>query len=435
MKRVLLVSYLFPPAGGIGVQRALSLAKYLPQHDVEVHVLRAPNASGPVRDPELMRQVPPSVAVHDAFTPELPFALRQRLWRWFSPNGRKNGTPPASTSPAGRKQHGWKQQMLNLSRRLLAPEPEILWAPFALRQARRIVRQRRIEAVIVTAPPFSAFVIGNRLKAEFPALRLISDFRDDWLRFYLGTFAYQQNEHVRRRAVEIERQTVDRSDAVVVVTATMLDQIRERYPDLPPDRFVYIPNGYDPEIFRNWRPAPAANGRVVISHVGTVYSASSARYYLNALDSMPEEIRNGIETRFVGRVADDEVHFMHGRRSAVRLLGFVPQQQALDEMGRADYLLVTMTDGPSLTGKIFEYLATGKPILAITPDNGEVARLLRETGCGWSAAPDDTAGICRMLSAAYERARSRTTRFEPNWDAIRRFERSRLALEFRALLK
>src|SRR3954447_14676446 len=79
-RRILLISYLFPPVGGIGVQRALSLAKYLPQSGFEVHVLKATNAGGPVYDPDLMRQIPPAVQVHEAFTPEIPFHIRQKVW-------------------------------------------------------------------------------------------------------------------------------------------------------------------------------------------------------------------------------------------------------------------------------------------------------------------------------------------------------------------
>ena len=93
-----------------------------------------------------------------------------------------------------------------LVRRVLSPEPEVLWVPFALRKARRIVRRHGIEVVLVTAPPFSAFLVGNALKREFPYLTLVSDFRDEWLKFYLGTFDFQKGDYTRRRAAEIERE-------------------------------------------------------------------------------------------------------------------------------------------------------------------------------------------------------------------------------------
>lgn len=431
---LLLISYLFPPAGGVGVQRALSLAKYLPNYGFRVDVLQALNASCPVFDPELRKQVPPSVGLYHAYTPELPFAWRQKIWQWMSPKTDSRCASP-STPPQTGSGSRWKRGILNLGRRILSPEPEVLWVPFALRQARKIVARRSIDTVLVTAPPFSAFLVGNRLKQEFPHLRLVSDFRDDWLRFYVNTFSFHQNEHARRKAVAIERETVALSDRVVVVTPTMLEHMRARYPDQPSEKFACIPNGYDAEMFDGWRPQPKDSDRVLISHVGTVYAASSPRPFLDALDELPEEIRQGIEMRFVGRVAHEEAPYLQNRQSTIRCLGFLPHCQALEEMSKADYLLVIMNDGPSVTGKIFEYLATGKPILAITPEGGELARLVRETGCGWSAPPDNRAAIRALIQAAYERAtNSRGDFHQPNWEAIRRYERSRLAREFGTLL-
>ena len=428
--RLLMISYLFPPVGGVGVQRALSLAKYLPECGFDVHVLRARNAAAPVYDPGLLRQLPPGVTVHDAFTPELPFAFRQALWRRMS--GGRRAAPAGRSAPARRS---WKRLPADLARRILCPEPEVLWVPFALRQARRIVRRHGIEAVMVTVPPFSAFLVGNALKREFPHLKLIADFRDDWLRFYLGEFEYQKSDYTRRRAAAIERQTVELADAAVVVTRSMQRDIAARYPDLPSHKFVFIPNGYDPQSFPAVEPGKPAGSRVVVSHIGTVYSASSARYYLSALDRLPADLRQTVETRFIGRIADDEKAYLGGRASEIKQLGFMPQAEALGHMAETDYLLLTMTDAASLTGKIFEYLAAGKPILAIAPKDGEVARVLQETGGGWCADPHDEAAIQQLLRQAVERKRNGENGFHPDPEAIRRYERPRLAAQYGRLIR
>ena len=125
MSRLLIISYLFPPVGGVGVQRALSLAKYLPDSGFDVHVLTARNAAGPVQDPALLKQVPASVKVHKAFTPELPFHFRQKLWRWFSGGGAKGQTAFPTAAPSQRS--WWKKLPLEIARRILCPEPEVLW--------------------------------------------------------------------------------------------------------------------------------------------------------------------------------------------------------------------------------------------------------------------------------------------------------------------
>src|SRR6202158_1953944 len=196
-RRILIISYWFPPAGGIPVQRALSLARYLPENGFEVHVLAPRNPPAPIQDPALLNLIPPQVKVHRAFTPMPPSDLRQKLWRMIS-KGKETASKTAadsSHSPA----FGMRSVISGLIRRLLSPDPEVLWIPFAKRPARRIVRRYAIDAVLVTAPPFSAFLVGNSLKREFPHVLLIRDFRDEWLRVFLLTFVFH-TKSARTRA-------------------------------------------------------------------------------------------------------------------------------------------------------------------------------------------------------------------------------------------
>ena len=430
-QKLLIISYLFPPAGGIGVQRALSLAKYFPACGFEVHVLRANNAAAPVKDPGLLKQLPPQLMVHNAPTPELPFGFRQGAWRWLSPP--KGGSRPA-VAAAQSGQSRLKSMVTGLVRRVLSPEPEVLWVPFALRKARRIVRRHGIEVVLVTAPPFSAFLVGNALKREFPYLTLVSDFRDEWLKFYLGTFDFQKGDYTRRRAAEIERETVERSDLVVAVTYSTRDEMRSRYPGLPDRRFVCLSNGYDPAVFAGFQSRHHDGTRVVVTHLGTVYDSSSPRYYLDALDAMPDAVRSSIVTRFIGRVAAQEQAELESRKSPIEILGFMAQSDALRHVETTDYLLLTMTNEISLPGKLFEYLATGKPILAITPPGSEVDRILKRTNGGWCAAPGDRSGIQALISRAIEFKRVGKS-FQSDAQAICRYERPRLAAEYGELIR
>jgi glycosyltransferase involved in cell wall biosynthesis len=424
--KLLLISYLFPPAGGIAVQRALSLAKYLPGEGFEVHVLQGRNAAGPVHDPSLLKQIPAVITQHSAFAPEIPFQLRHQVWRWLS-RGKSSGTSESSAPKApGRL----KPLVSQLASRVLCPEPEVLWAPFAIRKARQIVQRYGIEAVLVTAPPFSAFLVGNALKREFPHLKLISDFRDEWLSFYLKDFEFQSGSHTRRRAETIERETIELSDLVVAVTRFSLREIRDRYPQQPDGKFLLLPNGYDPESFAQFAPRRHTGGGVVVTHVGTAYKTASPRYYLDALDGMPEEIRSRVETRFVGRIAESERPVFESRQSSVRLLGFKPQSEALREMEETDYLLLTMTNDISLPGKLFEYMATGKPILALSPPGGEVDQILKETRAGWCVPHDDPAAIRAMIAEACGLAAAGERPAAPNWEAIRGYERPRLTAAY-----
>ncbi len=319
---------------------------------------------------------------------------------------------------------------VSLLRRLLSPDPEVAWVPFAIRKARQIIRSQDIEAVLVTAPPFSSFLIGTWLKQRFPQLRLISDFRDDWLRFYLNDFDFQRGDHMRRRAEKIQESTVRLSDLVVATTHSTLNDIRRRYPQEPNGKFLVVPNGYDPEVFGLLPTRIASHSKVVVTYVGTVYNVCSPRYYLDALDSLPDHVRSEFETRFIGRVADDERRFLEGRKSSIRLLGFMPQEEAVHQMEEADYLLLTVTNDFALAGKMFEYLATGKPVLAISPPDSETCRLIREGRAGWCADPGDPDAIARILLMAYQRLRTGQPQLDPNWELIRGFERPRLASRY-----
>src|ERR1019366_7197871 len=136
--KILIVSYQFPPMGGVGVQRALSFARYLPECGFEeVHVLRAWNGVSAVSDPGLVRHIPSGVKVHDAFTPELPFRFRQQLWKLFSGGAR----PQRTNTVDGNGTLNWRRVPVEIARRVFCPEPEVVWVPFALRRARKIVKQ------------------------------------------------------------------------------------------------------------------------------------------------------------------------------------------------------------------------------------------------------------------------------------------------------
>ncbi|HMC72028.1 MAG TPA: hypothetical protein VKJ07_22920, partial [Mycobacteriales bacterium] len=170
-ERILIMAYFFPPAGGVSVQRALSLVKYLPAPGCSVDILTTRNGVYPLTDDSLLRQVPASVQVHRAFTPEPPYALRKRLWQKVE--------KPIQPSDLGRRLISSFQRLTrNLVRHALFPDPQVLWNRWAYAKAARLIEEHRYDTLVVTAPPFSSLLVGNKLKRRFPRLRLVSDFRD-----------------------------------------------------------------------------------------------------------------------------------------------------------------------------------------------------------------------------------------------------------------
>ena len=349
--KILLITYEFPPSGGVAVQRALSFAKYLPSNGFEVHVLTARNPASPVQDMALAKEIPADVSVHRAWTAEPSYSLRQKLWRLVSSSRPRIGSSSAQET-AGRdngdqreRRGGWKQYPSRVVKRLLCPDPHVLWLPSAFWSACRIIEKHDIDVVLTTVPPFSLLLLANWLARRYPHLKMVSDFRDEWRRFFLNDFEFLQGAHTRRRAAEIEREAVARSSLVVATTHSSLNEIRRSHLEQPDEKFACVPNGYDPDAFANFAPRSHGTDKVVVTYVGTVYKICSARYYLDALDELPETVRSRFETRFVGRVIDEEQKFLKGRKSSIRLLGFLPHTEVFRLLEEADYLLVTVTNG------------------------------------------------------------------------------------------
>jgi glycosyltransferase involved in cell wall biosynthesis len=347
--------------------------------------------------------------------------------------GKNKPATNGDSKPAGGA--SWKSLITGAVQKVMCPEPEILWVPFALRKARKIIRRHQIDTLLVTVPPFSALVAATALKREFPSLVLVSDFRDEWLSFYLKDFEFQNNEYTRRRAETIEREVVEVSDLVVAVNGSSRDEIRRRYPEQAERKFAVLPNGYDPQAFTEFVPRRNKSPRMLVTHVGTVYKTASPRFYLDALDGLPENVRQHIETRFVGRISESESALMQNRLSQVTALGFMPQEAALKYMEDTDFLLLTMTNDISVPGKLFEYMATGKPILTITAAGNEVDQILKETSAGIAAPPGDIGAIRAMLMRAFDAWSQGKNLIEPDTRSIQRYERLRLVAEYGDMIR
>jgi glycosyltransferase involved in cell wall biosynthesis len=413
-EKVLLISCYFPPAGGMHVQRALSLARYLPQNGFKVFVLTAHSSVSAV-DAGLVNEIPENVGVHRTWTFEPSFRLRKKVWSRLN-------SPGSGVGAKG------KSIFTRRITQLFCPDPQVLWYPFAIRRASQLIRKEKIQTVLVTAPPFSAFLVANGLKRRFPHLCTIADVRDEWLEYFVKEFVFRGDEHVVARAGQIERAPVASCDRLVAVTATSLDKTRSRYPDQPSHKFVLIPNGYDPAAFSKFSPRSHSADRLVVTYTGTVYKPCSPKSYLEALDGLPS-IRSSFETRFVGRIAQevDRIIF-ENRKSSLRLVDFVPQKDALSYMEETDVLLLPWADRINIPGKLFEYLATGKPILALCYRDSEVARVMEKTSSGWCVDPDDIPAIQRVLTEIQALGGKHPRK--PDVEAIRRYERPRLAAEY-----
>jgi glycosyltransferase involved in cell wall biosynthesis len=373
--KVLLVTLYFPPAGGGGVQRPLKFATHLPELGIETHVLAPDDPKWVHRDDEL---APPSLAwVHRA--------------RYLGPKGRK----PAEELHGTRGLERVTRQARLAGRRLLVPDENVPWNLTAIPAAIRIARREGIDVVLTTSPPSSVHLIGAAVKRA-TGIPWVADLRDSIVAHphrradRLAVRAKEQGEHAVAKLVTRS------ADAIVCVSEAIADEMRERDPR---GRVVHISNGSDFDDFAGLEYH--RGDRFRITHTGSFFGRRDPRPFLTALARVDDVV-----ARFVGdfRSADREWAEALELGDRLQLVPYAPRRHALELQRDSEALLLLIPDAGGrgrgvLSGKVFEYLAAERPILAVVPPDGAAADLLRETGAGIVVAPDDVDGIARELTA------------------------------------
>ena len=432
---VLLVSYVFPPVGGTGVMRAASLARYLPAEGVRLDVLTTRNPAAVGTDPTLLKDIPPSVTVHRTLTLDLPFGVKKRIKR-FVTGARSSANAAGQQEKAGEKKRpGLLKRILD---NVLLPDPQVTWFPVLSRVAPRIIRERKIDLVLITVPAFSNLLLIKKLRKEFPDLPIVADFRDEWIAtsFELVSFSFSDSPRAQQVARRIEAETVANATTIVTVTDAARRKIHSRYPNQPDGKFQLVPNGFDATKMTRSAPAtPRDDGKVILTHVGTIYPATAPGSLVDAIRLLPKEVQSRLKLRFIGHI--EEPHFREallGLGDMVELYGYLPQREALGKMNETDYVLLLNTDPLNVGNKFYDYVGGGKPVLGAVHPEGETRVLLDQMGAGWWAAIDDVEGIRKLLLDAVNRGDKLLEEFRPDTERIAQYERAVLAQRYARLL-
>lgn len=429
---VLLISYLFPPIGGVGVMRAASLARYFPERKIRLDVLTTRNPAAVGFDQELLDVLPSDVTIHRTWTPDLPFGIKKAIKR-IAVSGSSNGATAGAKSPKPAR-----KMLKTLLEYLLLPDPQVTWYPTLLASTRRLIRERNIQLVLITVPPFSNLLIIKKLRQEFPDLPIVIDFRDEWIAtsFKLVSFSFSSSKKAEALAWKLETTAIENATDVVAVTDAALKAIRERHPRVPASKFHVVPNGYDATRLPCYQPPkPRSDGKVLLTHVGTVYPTTSPLPLVEAIESLPEEVRSCLKMRFIGHV--EEPRFKEALLKlgdVVELKGFLPQREALAAINDTDYLLLLNHDPINVGGKFFEYIGARRPILGALHPEGETRHLLEATRAGWWASIHDAEGIRKLLTDAIVRHGSLVHDFQPDRAKIASYERRVIAHRYAELL-
>jgi len=412
--KVLLVTMYFPPAGGGGVQRPLKFATHLPELGIETHVLAPDDPKWIHRDDE---PLPPMLAwVHRA--------------RYFGPRGRKPAEELYGTS--GLERAGKQLQLAG--RRLLVPDENVSWNLTAIPAAIRIVKNEQIDAVITTSPPSSVHLVGAAVKRAM-GIPWVADLRDS-----VVAHPHRHAERLLVRAKEQGEHAVARliarsADAIVTVSDAIADEMRERDPRGP---VVTIANGSDFDDFAGLEHTPS--DRLRITHAGSFFGKRDPRPFLTALKQSGLE---DVVVRFLGdfRTGDREWAEQLGLGDRLELIAYAPRRRSLELQRDSDVLLLLIPEAGGrgkgvLSGKVFEYLAAERPILAVVPPEGAAAGLIRDAGAGVVVAPDDVDGMAAALRDLHARWKAGALEGAPLSDEWRdRVSRRTRVEEFAQLLE
>jgi glycosyltransferase involved in cell wall biosynthesis len=378
--KVLLVTLYFPPAGGGGVQRSLKLATHLPAYGIETHVLAPDDPKWVHRDDDL---APPTQAwVHRA--------------AYVGPAGKRPADELHGTEGLDRL----AAHVRLFGRRLLVPDENVSWNLTAIPAARRIVNQEGIDVVITTSPPNSIHLVGAALK-RWTGVRWVADLRDS-----IAAHPHRRTESLAVRAKEstaagIARLVARSADAIVAAADAIADEARELEPR---GEVTTIPNGCDFDDFSGLEYRRGE--RFTITHAGSFFGKRTPRPFLQALAASGLDIT----ARFVGdfRPADREWAETLGLGDRLDLRPYTSHREALELQRSSDALLLLIPEADGrgrgvLSGKVFEYLAAERPILAVVPPDGAAAALIREAGTGVVTGPEDVDGIRAALGNLHER--------------------------------
>jgi glycosyltransferase involved in cell wall biosynthesis len=412
--RALIVACNFPPDASVGTMRTLRLVRHLVASAWQVSVVTvAPQGlrPGSVVDAALVDRVPPDVAVVRA-TPLRPFERLTATVKRSRPGSSRGattsaaGTSAASPLPAA---SAWTQVRRAVGAALAIPDRDASWLVPAIWSGWRHASDHRPDVVYSSGPPFSAHLAAAAL-ARLLRVPWVADFRDPWARapWREDRFAFE-----RKAWAVLERFVVRHADAVVFVTDTNRRDFAREYGSAA-TRFSVVPNGCDPRDFDGLSCRHEPGGRLVLLHAGSLYGARNPAPLFRALASAIARGRidaASFRLRFIGRVGAIGVDLPALARSlglegVVEFSSHMPRRDSLQEMLDASALLIVQPiTTVSIPAKLYEYMAAGRPILALAEPGGETADLVSRSGAGVVAAADDDTAIEEALVSVVQLAR------------------------------
>ena len=443
MKKVLFIAYFFPPLGGSGVQRSLKFAKYLPDFGWQPTVLTQ-QGSGFKKDHSMLEELPLGLEVTRAFSletsnlisPLAKIGIVKSSRAPFNIGSATAGSAQSSSKPFN-LYGGFSKIKETLLKYVLVPDGNIGWLPGCYLAGRRLLKTGRYDAMITTSSPYTAHLIGALLRQRFD-IPWIADFRDEWTN---NPLLQEIISHRRRTHEWMERQVLERADAVVAVSKESCKNFQKMGPPGAESKFHAIYNGYDDRDFRGLAKR-ASSRQFILSHVGTLAGNRQADDLWLALDELAKidsKAASAVQINIIGST-DKIVDFPKTTLdlgSKVRMAGHMPHLKAIEKMFNSDALLLVVAKEmgrQGLSGKVFEYMAVGRPIIGIVPKESEAARIINETRSGVVIQNGEPKSLAKAIGTFVNKWKKGERLIDQRREEVEKYTRRHLTSQLAAIL-
>jgi len=428
MKKVLIITYYWPPTGGAGVQRWLKFSKYFRQFGWEPVIYTPSNPDFPINDDTLLKDIPKDLTVLKTRITE-PYDMYRKIM-----GKKKTETVNQGFLSEGKENTLLQSAMIWVRGNFFIPDARKFWIKPSVSYLSDYLKENRIDAIISTGPPHSMHLIALGLKHKFN-MPWIADFRDPWTQidFYsqLKLSSYADNKHK-----QLENQVLTTADKVVTISPTCgtdLEKLGNRKVDV-------ITNGFDTDDFLFNSDLSLLDG-FLIHHIGALNKDRNPYTLWKVLGDLCKEnaeLKKDLILRFTGKT--DAVVFetlkQHGLENNFQRSEYMPHSEVVKLMSQSPVLLLALNNTPNnagvLSGKLFEYLAAKRPIFGIGLPDADAASILKETQAGTMVDFDDYEGTKKQITQLYQKYKTGNLKIESN--SIDKYSRENCAKDYAALL-
>ena len=401
MNKVLIITYYWPPSGGGGVQRWLKFVKYLPEFGWEPVVYTPEKQTAPAYDESLLKDVPEGITVVRRPIIE-PYGIYNKI------TGKKKGEAQGAAFASSKKSNPVVEDMANRIRsNLFIPDARALWVRPSVRYLKKYLKTQGIHTVITTGPPHSMHLIGLKLKQDLD-IKWVADFRDPWTDIdYYGQLKLTKAADKKHR--ELERIVLFYADLVISVSEFNRKKLFEK----ANCKITVITNGYDESDIPD--TSVRLDEKFTISHIGTFMANRNPEALWDVLKELireNEDFRNDFELRLTGKTDKTVLDAIDakGLMIFVKMSEPVSHEKAVNIQRSSQVLLLTVNQTGDakgmVTGKVFEYMASKRPVLAIGPEDGDLAKILKETHTGVISDFEDRTKLKKHILDYYDRYKS-----------------------------